>query len=148
MRNAAVIITALVLVVCAAMVCLASPGEGLSILCISEDAQGREVVVIFNNSPETIDLTGYILTSEGEQQFEFKNCQINLNALSIAPFDIVRVRSGGCETETDTRDFFWVTQSGACYIDEVWNNNSDVARLFRPDAPDVPVAIYSYTSGT
>ena len=152
MRNVAVIVTALALVLCAAMVGLANEGGGLSILCISEDAQGREVVVIFNNSPVRIDLTGYILKSGGDgedsQQFEFRNCQINLNPPSIAPFDIVRVRSGGCGTTTDARDFFWITSDGSCRVGEVWNNKGDVARLFHPDDLEEPVAIYSYQNGT
>jgi len=144
MRKGTVAVVVLVVLMISAVLVDAAGSEPLKIVCIKTDCRGGEVVVILNATSREIDLTGYLITSEGGQSFEFRKSEINPQVPRIGPFDIVRLHSQICDVFAGPRDFFWVTKEGECYNAPVWNNSADVARLYAPCNSVDPISIFSY----
>ena len=119
-----------------------SPGSGLHIVYIDYANNTDEVAVVFNASPAPIDLTDYVLKSQGNQQFIFRSSAVNPQTPSIGAFDVVRIHSPSCQHLQDPRDFNWVNKDGSCRHSNVWNDNGDKAQLFAPDGS--LIAEYSY----
>jgi len=116
---------------------------GLKIIHIEYSSNDDEIIVIFNPTRKDIDLTGYRIWSEGGQEFVFTVSDINPHNPVIRAYDVVRVHSGSSADSNDARDFCWLTQEGNRYRDQVWDDVSDVAKLF-PYESAVPIATYSY----
>ena len=132
----------LVLATAVAMV-QASPIAALTIVHIEFNNEAGEIIVLFNPNPFDVDLTGYRIWSEGEQEFTFGESAVNPQDPVIRAFDVVRVHSIHCQVFEDARDFNWINKDGSCKQVAVWNNITDVARLFPPEG-NAPIATFSY----
>jgi hypothetical protein len=116
---------------------------GLQIIYIDYANNADEIVVIFNASPLVLNLTGYRLWSQGDQEFVFGISELNPQQPVIAAYDVVRIHSGMCNPLSDPRDFRWQKADGSCYLANVWNDSGDIARLFAPGGV-TPISEYHY----
>lgn len=123
--------------------CLVTAKSGLQILYISYNTNQDEVVVIFNASPYSVDLIGYTLWSQGDQQFVFGETTLNPQPPVIAAFDVIRVHAKMCDVPQTARDFRWATKAGLCYRSNVWNDKGDQAKLYA-QGNDNPISVYTY----
>ena len=114
----------------------------LCIAYIDYRTNDDEVVVLLNRGREPIDLTGYVLWSDGGQQFTFGVPGLNKQDPIIQPLDIVRVHVKHCDAFEDPRDFIWTNKDGTCRKSNVWNDEGDTGKLISPDEEVIDIYCY------
>lgn len=120
--------------------------EKLQIAFIECKDNADEVVIIVNGSKQPIDLFGYKITNSRGQPFVFERRGLNEGCCTINAYDVIRIHSGKLNANLfeDPRDLHWLNEDGRPRVDEVWNDNADMATLCNRDGERKILDTYEY----